>query len=115
MFRKAGYTRDGKTAPLPEAPLTLYRAAWDDVADGRFGLSWTSEPRMIEYYGCLSPRDGRSRPVWEAEFPPERLLCSVTTQGEYIADAKGLDVREMHPAGSIEHPLTRVFRNAGLM
>jgi len=114
MFRAAGYTSNGKPAALPEAPVTLYRAAWDDVADGRYGMSWTPGSAGIRYYALIDVRDGISRPVWEAEFPPERLLCSNTVYGEYVADATGLDVREAAPAGAIDSPVTAAFRALGL-
>jgi hypothetical protein len=95
MFRKAGYTVNCKSAPLPDKPLRLYRGA---PHDNRYGLSWTpsragASNYAREAHGML--RRSHPSPVWTADIPPDRLLCRInSTEIEYVADAEGLEVRE---------------------
>lgn len=95
MFRKAGYTSNGKPASAPRNPCAVYRAAWDDERDGRHGLSWTPDYELArDFYGRWSKRQGQTRPVWTVEAPPDRLLCWIGCSREYLIDAAGLDIRE---------------------
>jgi hypothetical protein len=94
MFRMAGYTQmtpDAcKPAERPHGPLRLYRGAPEGR---RHGLSWTPSPQAAARF---TKAWGGPGVIWEADIPPDRLLCCCRTAYiiEYVVDAEGLDVRK---------------------
>jgi hypothetical protein len=92
LFRKNGYTNDGKAAaPLTE-PVTLYRGAPDDLA---MRMSWTSDIRIAERFAYGGIRGRRPGQVWTATVHPEGLLAYIgreigRNESEFVVDPEWL-------------------------
>ena len=92
LFKKAGFTVDGRSEELPPRPLTLWRGS---VPERRADWSWTDRRDVAATYadGAYGRPPGR---VWQAEVEPSRLLARNTERGEheYVVDTLGLTIRE---------------------
>lgn len=72
-----GYTKDGVTAKRHVGSLRLYRGA---LAKGKFGMSWTFDPDVAEFYSSFG--EGEEEAIWTAVFKPEHLLACITWRNE---------------------------------
>jgi hypothetical protein len=106
MFRRLGYTVDGRSARPPGGTRTLYRGA---TKDHRAGCSWTLDPGTAAYFASQRQDVTGSGRVWVAEVPASRLLAYLSDESEFIVDLAGAEdlVRLAEP------PFTRRRRTAG--
>jgi hypothetical protein len=93
LFRKAGFTIDGKPAERPTEPLTLWRGS---VPERRRDWSWSTDRTVADGYangtGARRPK-GR---LYRVVAPPEALLCANNgrEEAEYVIDTRGLRITE---------------------
>lgn len=80
-FEQAGYTVDGRSAPQPDRPVTLYRGSTDPG-----GMSWTSDRSVAERFATGRLRGRAAGQVFEKVFDPRELLAHLTEreESEYI-------------------------------
>jgi hypothetical protein len=97
MVEHAGYftwasgQHDGRQAPRPRRARRLFRGA---APSRRFGMSWTANPDIGEYFARFrQPPDVNDGQVWVGVFAPSRRLAYLDDEREYLVDAAGLDVR----------------------
>jgi hypothetical protein len=92
LFDIAGFTVDGKKAPRPTEPLTLYRGA---VPERRTDWSWTRDIEVAEKFAAGSAGRPPSR-VWVCTVPPEHMLAvnTLREEDEVVVDTRGLQIRE---------------------
>lgn len=103
LWRKAGYTDDGRPAERPQGTLRLWRAAHPRY---KRGFAWTSERKVAEWF-LQSRYDPKGvHRLYEAVVPCERLLARIHEEGrgehEYIVDMRAIPItvvgskEEMH-------------------
>ena len=91
------YTVDGKRAPRPEQPLTLYRGAPRESQDG---WSWTDDRDVAQWFADRFPDMPDRLPsfVWTATVEPWRLFCrnheDARGESEYVIDTSDLEITE---------------------
>lgn len=93
LFRRAGFTIDGKPADRPEEPLELWRGS---VPERRRDWSWSTDRTVAEgYANGTSARRPQGR-LYRVVAPPEALLCANAERGEaeYVIDTRGLRITE---------------------
>lgn len=92
LFDVAGYTVDGKVAPRPGRPLTLYRGS---VPERRTDWSWTTNRAVAERFAAGMRGRGVGC-VWVCEVPPEAMLAANTDrdEDEVVVDTRGLRITE---------------------
>jgi hypothetical protein len=92
LFDTAGFTVDGKQAPRPAEPLTLYRGS---VPERRTDWSWTRNIKVAEKFAAGSPNRPPSC-VWICAVPPSHMLAINTGRGEdeFVVDTRGLHIAE---------------------
>lgn len=92
LFDVAGFTVDGKPAPRPDQPMTLFRGS---VPERRTDWSWTRDRVVAERFAS----GGRGRApgrVWVCEVPPGHMLAAITgrEEDEVVVDTRGLQITE---------------------
>ncbi|MEU8752020.1 hypothetical protein AB0C88_16155 [Streptomyces chartreusis] len=92
LFDTAGFTVDGKRAPRPVEPLTLYRGS---VPERRTDWSWTRDVKVAEKFAAGSPNRPPSC-VWVCTVPPSHMLAMNTgrDEDEVVVDTRGLQITE---------------------
>ncbi|BBY52933.1 hypothetical protein H7J07_00455 [Mycobacterium koreense] len=100
-FEEAGYTHNGKPAPRPVEPVTVYRGCSHDA---RHGMSWTTDLDMAKRFASgemwAYPIKGN---VYIATIEPTHLLAYVDKErrgeAEYVVDPIALsdDTVKIHP------------------
>jgi hypothetical protein len=94
LWRKAGFTMDGKPAERPTEPMLLWRAAHPTY---KRGFAWTDSRKVAEWF--LQARYGRNHRLYEVVAPPDRLLAYIHDSGrgesEWIIDARALPLIEV--------------------
>jgi hypothetical protein len=100
LFDRAGYTVDGRRAPRPTAPLTLYRGA---TPERRYGLAWTPDRDVAAWFVSRVFMPPTSR-VWRAVVEPGQLYAQNVRcregEPEYVVDTCGLDVAPASEEGA---------------
>lgn len=92
LFDEVGFAVDGKPAPAPTEPLTLFRGATEA---GKEGMSWTTDRAVAERFasGMVMREPGQ---VWTATVPPHALLANINgrEEAEWVVQPDNLgDVR----------------------
>lgn len=95
LFAVAGYTVDGKAAPRPDAPVTLWRGA--DFSRRR-GMSWTADREIAEWFATSQSRDRAYGWLFQVKARPSSLLCfnggpDSRGEAEYVVNTKGLHIK----------------------
>lgn len=75
LFRRAGYTVDGKPAALPTEHLTLYRGCG---RGHQRRMSWTTDLEMAQWFS----RRFTAGLVYTVTAPPTALLAAITDRDE---------------------------------
>lgn len=112
LYRRAGFTVDGKPADRPTGgPLVMYRAA---DHENRFNFSWTSNQWLAVMYAGMrraqydrygTPKDIR---IWRMAVPVENLLAHGNAGGEWVVDTSQLgNLGHSLPIRPIDEPTTR--------
>ena len=92
LFDIAGFTVNGKSAPRPAEPLTLFRGS---VPERRTDWSWSRDRAVAERFAV----GGRGRApgrVWVCVVPPAHMLAVNTgrDEDEVVVDTRGLQINE---------------------
>lgn len=76
--------------------LALFRGATED---NREGISWTLCLRQARYFAeRRQAREVADATVWQCHVPANRLLAHFNgVEHEYVADVRGLRIREAEP------------------
>jgi hypothetical protein len=96
MVEHAGYFEwrsgalSGRRARRPWRPRRLFRGA---TASRRFGMSWTENPDIAQYFARYRQPHGEVGQVWVATFRPSRLLAYLEDEQEYLVAAEDADVQ----------------------
>lgn len=92
LFDVAGFTVDGKPAPRPAEPMTLFRGS---VPERCTDWSWTRDRAVAEVFAAGPRGRGKGR-LWVCEVPPEHMLAINTErdEDEIVVDTRGLEIRE---------------------
>jgi hypothetical protein len=90
LFGEAGYTHDGKRAPRPSEPVTVYRGC---SHDRRFGMSWSTDVDRARWFADRDLGKGKGH-VYVVTAPPESLLAFIhefgRSEAEYVIDPQYL-------------------------
>lgn len=99
MVEHAGYftwksgQAAGRRARRPVWPRRLFRGA---TPERRFGMSWTRNPAIAEYFARYRQPPGREvGRVWVGVFAPSRLLAYIKDEREYLVDPVGADIQPL--------------------
>lgn len=92
LFDVAGFTADGKPAPRPTEPLTLFRGS---VPERRTDWSWTRDRAVAERFAAGLRGRGKGR-LWVCSVPPAHMLAINTDrdEDEIVVDTRGLQITE---------------------
>ncbi|MER7952371.1 hypothetical protein ABTY59_33765 [Streptomyces sp. NPDC096079] len=95
LWRAAGFTRDGRPAARPAAPVELWRGS---VPERRGDWSWTTDRKVAEEYAAGGFRRKVGR-LYRTVAPPEALLGAYNGrgEGEYVIETGGLSITEHAP------------------
>jgi len=101
LFERTGYTFDGKQAPRPTRPLTLYRGCG---RAHRRRWSWTSDQATAEKFALRRSvqfsNGDEGDFLWRAKVAPHRLFAGIHSHGrrefEYVVDTRGLRIEPVH-------------------
>lgn len=90
LFDLAGFTVDGKAAPRPTQPLTLYRGAPEDR---RARMAWTDSVDEAQRF-ATGLRTRETGELWTATVEPWRLLTvdNGRTEHEHVINPDGLEI-----------------------
>lgn len=91
LFSKIGFTVDGRPAPRPAVPVTVYRGS---VAARRGDWSWTSSSAIASQYALAGIGSRPRGTVWTVVAPPEQILAinHGRDEDEYVVDTAGLTI-----------------------
>lgn len=93
LFRKSGFTVDGKPADRPDGPLTLWRGS---VPGRRRDWSWSTDRGVAEGYANGTAARRPQGRLYRVVAPPEALLCANNgrDEAEYVIDTRHLRITE---------------------
>ncbi|MEV4865633.1 hypothetical protein [Streptomyces ossamyceticus] len=93
LFDVARFTVDGKRAPRPTEPMTLFRGS---VPERRDDWSWTRDIRVAEKFAAGSPGRPKGQ-VWVCTVPPSHMLAanSYRDEDEVVVDTRALQILEV--------------------
>ncbi|GAB3718340.1 hypothetical protein [Nocardiopsis nanhaiensis] len=91
LFDTAGFTIDGRPAPRPARPVTLWRGS---VLEARANWSWTTDRAMAARYASGEMNGRLPGRVYRVTAPPHALLAANNgrTEAEYVVDTWGLTI-----------------------
>lgn len=91
LFERAGYTHEGRPAPRPSAPVTVYRGCHHKR---RFGMAWTADLERAQWFADPERREG-AKHVYVHRADPWELLAFINESGrheaEYVIDPEYLN------------------------
>ncbi|WP_431959899.1 hypothetical protein [Mycobacterium sp. smrl_JER01] len=91
LFEEVGYTEDGKPAPRPRNPVTVYRGC---SPERRFGMSWTTDIERARWFAQRDLGQGAGQ-LYEATIPPGCLLAYIheshRLEAEFVVDPIALN------------------------
>lgn len=92
LFDVAGFTVNGKRAPRPAEPVTLFRGS---VPERCTDWSWTRDLAVAELFAA-GPRGRSKGRLWVCEVPPAHMLAINTgrDEDEVVVDTRGLQITE---------------------
>ncbi len=86
LFEEAGYTHDGRPAPQPSAPVTVYRGC---NHERRLGMAWTTDLERAQWFADRPFLKGTGQ-VYVHRADPLELLAFIDSSGrgeaEYVLD-----------------------------
>ena len=92
LWKKAGFTINGKPAPLPAEPVTVYRASWPKY---KHHMSWTDNLEIAKRFFRVGYRTKQH--LYQTTAQPKNLLAYMheRDESEWIVDTRKLIITEI--------------------